>query len=679
MNLNVDPAFHMWFVLGLMLWAIYSFIREKWSIEVTSVALLTALLIFGQFFPLQDVNGHNQLDAMRLLAGFANPSLVAVLALLVMGQAMIHTDALRAVTGVFRSSNSHFAWFSILGLLIFVAVASAFLNNTPLVIIVIPIIQVLAASAGLSESRLMIPLSYVAILGGMTTLIGSSTNLLVSSSMVELGYEPLEFFDFVIPGMILAAIGMVYAIFIVPYLLKDRASMAKDLAGDDKEFVAELDITDDSKLIGLECVEGKFEELQDLRIKMIQRSGYLILPPFEGYKIESGDIMIVSATRNTLMALLSKYPGFLLSEEEEKVLSAKPAPKQTLSTSKAEEASKPLEVISEAEDEIDEQEGEAEAEELDGKAKDAPDEAEEQADAQDAMVAESRLLAEIMITPASRLVDMSLEHSGIERQYGVVILGIQRRARVVRRRLGRIRLEAGDVLLIAGQASAIDSMRHNSDFIVLSGSKKELPSPAKAPIAGVIFLSVIGLAALGIVSIPVAAIAGAVLMIATGCLNIRQATRAVDRKIFLLVGSMLALGVALQASGGARYIADLLTEIPHADNPLVMVSLLFLVVAACTNVLSNNACAILFTPIAMNLAGNVNVPEGFEYDIAFVFAITVIFAANCSFASPIGYQTNLLVMGPGHYRFRDFVKAGVPLMFIIWLGFIGVAHFYFGL
>lgn len=675
MNLTFDPAFHMWFVLGLMLWAIYSFIREKWSIEVTSVALLTALLIFGQFFPLQDVNGHNQMDAMRLLAGFANPSLVAVLALLVMGQAMIHTDALRAVTSVFRSSNPHFAWFSILGLLIFVAVASAFLNNTPLVIIVIPIIQVLAASAGLSESRLMIPLSYVAILGGMTTLIGSSTNLLVSSSMVELGYEPLEFFDFVIPGMMLAAIGMVYAIFIAPYLLKDRSSMVKDLAGDDKEFVAELDIAEDSKLIGLECVEGKFEELQDLRIKMIQRSGYLILPPFEGYKIEAGDIMIVSATRNTLTTLLSKYPGFLLSEEEEKVLSAKPAPK-------AEDATKEPAIISDKEEDTIEPDVRSETEmpEVVSQDKDSKEELKEDAtEAQDVMVAESRLLAEIMITPASRLVDMSLEHSGIQIQYGVVILGIQRRARVVRRRLGRIRLEAGDVLLIAGKASAIDSMRHNADFIVLSGSKKELPSPAKAPIAGVIFLGVIGLAAMGIVSIPVAAIAGAVLMIATGCLNIRQATRAVDRKIFLLVGSMLALGVALQASGGARYIADLLTEIPYADNPLVMVSLLFLVVAACTNVLSNNACAILFTPIAMNLAGNVNVPDGLDYDIAFIFAITVIFAANCSFASPIGYQTNLLVMGPGHYRFRDFVKAGVPLMFIIWLSFIAVAHFYFGL
>ena len=215
-----------------------------------------------------------------LLAGFANPSLIAVLALLVMGQAMIYTDALRPVTNIFVPKNKAMAWLSIFGVLLFVMAVSAFMNNTPLVVVAIPLMQVLAHSAGLSESRMMIPLSYVAILGGMTTLIGSSTNLLVASSMRELGYEPLQFFDFVIPGGILAVIGFVYVIFIVPRILKDRSSMARELAGNQKEFVAEIDVAEDSKLVGAECVEGKFPALDDINVKLIQRGGHLILPPF---------------------------------------------------------------------------------------------------------------------------------------------------------------------------------------------------------------------------------------------------------------------------------------------------------------------------------------------------------------------------------------------------------------
>ncbi|MCB9989221.1 MAG: SLC13 family permease [Rhodospirillales bacterium] len=620
---------HMWFVLILTGLAIISFAREKFPLEVTSVALLTALLVFGQFFPVYDANGRNQMDALSLLSGFANPSLVAVLALLVIGQGIIQTDALRPVTQMFVTSNQKMAWASIFGILIFVLVVSAFMNNTPLVIIAIPIMQALAHSAQLSDSRIMMPLSFAAILGGMTTLVGSSTNLLVSSTMVELGYEPLSFFAFTVPGMMMAAVGFIYLLVILPKLLPDRQSLASQLAGDEKEFIAELDIVSDSKLIGMECVEGRFPGLPDMNIRLIQRSGHLILPPFEGYVIEQGDILIVAATRNALGNLLSQFPGFLLSEEEERAL-----------------------VTRKTEDEGEEEVG-------------GSPELEEK-------VAETRILAEIMIKPNSRMIDMSLEQVGFHRQFGAIVLGIQRRARVVRRRLGRIRLEAGDVLLVAGSRGAVDSMRSSQDLIVLSGSKKELPVPAKAPLAGGIMLSTIVMAALGIMSIPVAAITGAVVMIATGCLNVRQATRAIDRKIFLLVGSMLALGTALQVTEGAQFIAELLLKLPIADSPMAIAGLLFIVVAIATNVLSNNACAILFTPIAINLAINIGVDP-------VVFAMTVIFAANCSFASPIGYQTNLLVMGPGHYRFRDFMKAGIPLILILWVAYMVIAKYYFGL
>lgn len=580
-----------------------------------------------------DANGRNQLDAMALLSGFSNPSLVAVLALLVIGQGIIQTDALSPITRLFMRSGQKYAWVAIIGIFIFVMVVSALMNNTPLVIIAIPILQGIAVSAGLSDSRLMMPLSFSAILGGMTTLVGSSTNLLVSSSMVELGYRPLEFFEFTIPGLMLAAVGFLYVIFIMPRILPDRASMAQQLVGNEKEFIAELDVNPDSKLVGMECVDGGLPNLPDLKIRLIQRMGHLILPPFEGYVIEAGDILIVAATRDALADILSKYPGFLLSEDEARYMQ-KNAQTEAALKEGAEAATGPVEL--------------------------------------EEKVAETRILAEVMITPGSRMVDMSLDQVGFHRQFGTIVLGIQRRARVVRRRLGRIRLEAGDVLLIAGSQGDIEAMRGNQDLIVLSGSKTELPVPAKAPLAGFIMLSTISLAALGIMSIPVAAITGAVLMIATDCLNIRQAIRAIDRKIFLLVGSMLALGTAMQVTGGAKFIAELIQAVPYADQPLIVICVLFLVVALFTNVLTNNATAILFTPIALNLAVDIGVDP-------IIFAITVIFAANCSFASPIGYQTNLMVMGPGHYRFKDFMKAGIPLVFIILFAYLLIAKFYYGL
>ncbi|MBL4803226.1 MAG: SLC13 family permease [Alphaproteobacteria bacterium] len=634
-NFLLDYDIHLWFGLFITIAAAFSFIREKVSIEITSLAVLTMLLLFGQLFPLPDAAGNNQLSAANLLAGFANPSLIAVLALLVMGQGLIQTDSLRFITSFFARSKKSQSWLSILALLVFVCTMSAFMNNTPLVIIAIPIIQVLATNAGFSESRLLIPLSYVAILGGMTTLIGSSTNLLVSSTMQELGYAPLSFFEFVVPGSILAAVGFVYVFLILPRLMPERSGMARELAGSSrKEFVAEIDITDDSKLIGAECDGGKFPGLPDLNIKLIQRGGHIILPPFEGYAIEAHDILIISATRESLTKLLAQYPGFLLSEEEEAAI------RQA--------------ALQDGEDEDD-------------------------VPVPEDVNVQTRVLAEIMITPASRMIDMSLDHANFQKQYGVVVLGIQRRAKVVRRRLGRIRLESGDVLLIAGNRATVNSMRDSTDFIVLSGSKRDLPIMGKTPLALGIFIAAIGLAAANIISIPVAAIAGSAGMIATGCLNIRQATRAIDRKIFLLVGSMLALGVILEASGAARFIAELVLDLPFADTPLSILAIMFLLIALATNILSNNACAILFTPIAMNLAGSIQVPPELPIDVASLFAITVIFAANCSFASPIGYQTNLLVMGPGHYRFRDFVKGGLPLVLILWATFIMIAKFYYGL
>jgi len=638
MSFIIDPAFHMWFAIILTVVAFYFFSSDKLPLEVTAVSLLTALLLLGSIFPLDDGYGNNLLNAKHLLMGFANPSLIAVLALLVIGQAMVQTAALTPITKSFLRLKNKMAYVGLISIFIFVLVVSAFMNNTPLVIIAIPVLQALAMRLDIPDSRLMIPLSYIAILGGMMTLVGSSTNMLVSTALLDLGYEGFSFFEFTIPGAILAGVGAIYVFFILPRILPNRSSMSKDLEDTDKTFIAELDIKTESKLIGQACPDGHFGKLPEITVRLVQRQGHLILPPFEDYQVEERDIMIVAATRQDLMDLLSTHPGFLLSEKAE-------------ADTDIEEANG----INSYED--------ADLDESTDKKK-AAQETEEEG---------THVLAEIMVPPTSRIVDQSIKQIDFEKSFGCMVLGIQRKARIIRRRINQMRLEAGDVLLITGDHSSIEKLREDTeDVIVMSGSRRDIPDGKKAPYAALIFLATIISAATGMLSITVASVTGAVAMMIFGCLNVRQMMRAFDSKIYFLVGSALALGVTLQETGGAVFIADILLSLPIIHDPFYAAILLFILIAIATNLLTNNACAILFTPIALNLATEIGADP-------MVFAITVVFATNCSFASPIGYQTNLLVMGPGHYRFKDFIKAGVPLILILWVAYCFIAKYYFHL
>ena len=250
-------------------------------------------------------------------------------------------------------------------------------------------------------------------------------------------------------------------------------------------------------------------------------------------------------------------------------------------------------------------------------------------------------------------------------------MGVQRRSRMPRMAMTEIRLEPGDVLLLAGGAEDIKKLRNYRDVLLLDWSAAEIPPRRLAPRALVIFLIMVFVSATGLVPIVTASVAATFALIATGCLNVRQALRAVDSRIFMLIGASIASATALEVTGGARAIADLLVAQLQSQPPMVILSALYLLVMMLTNMLSNNATAVLFTPIAVNMAG----PTGLPVE---AFVTCVIFAANSSFATPIGYQTNLIVMGPGHYRFSDFLIAGTPLAILLWLTFTLVAPVYYG-
>jgi len=279
------------------------------------------------------------------------------------------------------------------------------------------------------------------------------------------------------------------------------------------------------------------------------------------------------------------------------------------------------------------------------------------------------------VAPGSRMDGRSLSQLNFYAETNCMVLGVERRARMLRSAIESIRLEAGDVLLLAGQSEDILALRSNRDVLLLEWSAVEFPSRRNALLALSIFTAVVATASTGLIAIPVAALSGAALMVIGRCLNIRQAARAVDRRIFLLIGAALAMGTSLSATGGAQYLAEQLLAALAGASPAIILSAFFLLVAALTNVLSNNATAVLFTPIAVSVAAGL----GLDAEGTLAFVVAVIFAANASFATPMGYQTNLLVMGPGHYKFKDFMIVGVPLTLLMWIVFSLFAPWYYGL
>jgi len=609
----IDPTYLMWATLLLAVATIALFAAETIPIEITSIALMAVMLVLFHLFPVLGPQGRNLLGPERLLAGFANPALITVIALLVVGQGVVRTGALDRIAQRALQLGGGSSLWPLIMIMIMVAVISAFINNIPLVVIFIPITQAIAARTGRSISGYMMPMCFAATLGGMTTLIGTSTNLLVSSSLIDLGQRPLGFFDLTIPGLVLGAVGLAYLLLFAPRLLPARASLAGTLVGEGgKQFIAQITVPEGSKLIGMTAVSGLFPKLKDITVQLIQRGEHAELPPFDDFSLQAGDLLIVAATRRALMEAVAQGDGLL-----------------------------------------------------------HPDVSVEEAKG-DVWGVGDQILAEAMVTPASRLIGQTLEQIGFRYRYHCIALGIQRRSRMIRARMTQIPLEAGDVLLVQGRREDVLALRANRDILPMEWSVTDLPAPHLAGLAGLVFAGVVGLAAFGVVPIVVAAVMGVVAMIAVGALNLRQALQAIDSRIILLVAAALALGSAMQETGGAAFVAHSFIGIFAGAAPAVILSAFFLVVAIFTNVLTNNACAVLFTPIGIGLANSLGVHP-------MVFAMAVAFAANCSFATPIGYQTNLLVMGPGHYRFSDFMRVGVPLVLLMWLSFSAFAPLYFGL
>lgn len=598
----VNDQVAMWLTFGIIATALLFYATEWAPIEVVSIGAVVGVLVLSLLAPRMGMTTAN------ILAGFANPALLTILALLVMGQALIQTEAIGALADGYAKLWPKHPMVAIVLALLTAGLVSSIVNNTPVVVVFMPVLASLMSRRNIAVSKYMMPLSYMTILGGMTTVLGSSTNLLAAGVARDAGIESVTFFSFFVPGAIMAAAGMAYTLFIMPRFMVEKDRDLPTARGRAVQFITEIKLTAGHPLIGDSTIAGMFPKLTTLTVRAVNRGTATFLPPFDDITLRQGDSLIIAATRDALTEALREWKAF----ESTDALSASSA------------------------------------------------------DSEDAV-----LLYEALVPPGSRLINAGVDQAGFLAEHGCLILGLERRSRMPRQRLADIRLEAGDVMLVGGPRNAFKRIRGLQDLIVMEWSGSEIHAHGMALRAQLIFAATILCIATSIVPIEIAAITGAFAMIASGCLNVRQAARAIDRKIVLLVGSSLALATAMSATGGADAIAHVTTLVLGSASPAVYMGGLFIVVAVLTNFLSNNATAVLFTPVAIAAAGKLGVDP-------LPLIASVILGANASFASPIGYQTNLLVMGAGHYKFRDFVVLGTPLVIIVWIVFCIVAPWYYG-
>lgn len=591
---------YMWFIFILIFVSMIFFSIDKIPIEITSVGIITILVIIFQNSPFLGVMSGIPISIEVILKGFANPSLLALMSLLVIGHGLLITGALEGIAVWVSGDKSKNNQLKFLFVMFLVFVLSALLNNTPIIVMFIPIILSLCKQLDRSARLTLIPLSYICILGGMITLIGSSTNLLVSGSVYSSIGKEIGFFDFAKQGSFLALIGFFYTIFILPFILNlnkeenDKKNQGPNDEG--RQFIVQIKVGKENPLLGKTFVSGLLPELKDYAVNLITRDNEKLLPPFDDLTIKNGDELTISMTKGSLTDALRRNDSVFKSINT-KDFSSK-----------------------------------------------------------------TEMMIEATISPGSFLIGRTLKQTNFEYESNCKVIGIQSDNNIQRDSLRNIKLGAGNTLLLKGSDKSLRSLRGIKDIFPIEWTAIYLPSMRFAVRARLIFLLTIFLASTGIFNIAAAAVMGAALMLIFRVVSIKDAVSALDFRVYLLVASTIMLSIALQETGGAIFISETITNLTTNLSINTVLSILFLIVAIITNFISNNATAVLFTPIAITLAMNLNMePEPFIY--------CIIFAANCSFATPIGYQTNLMVMGPGDYKFKDFLISGVPLIILLWISY----------
>lgn len=598
----VTPDIHGVAVLLLTAVALFLFTRDRLPLETSSLTILIVLVAGFQLFPYEK-NGI-ALGPVDFLAGFGNEALVAICALMMVGKALETTGALQPLATIVSRAWQSRPMLALLVTLIAGAILSAFMNNTPIVVLLMPILVGVSLRVKFPVSGVMMPMGLATIIGGMSTTIGTSTNLLVVGIAQDMGLIKFGMFDFVLPVVLVGGVGIFFLWLIAPRMLPDRVPPMADITP--RVFNSQLFVTEDSFAAGKSLSEVLAKAGGQMRVEKIQRSESLFLAKLPSVILQPGDRLFVKDSPENL-----KHFEMLLGAT--------------------------LYNISDSEHPVDE---------------DTP------------LIAEGQQLAEVVVTRGSPLHLRSLAAARFSSSYGLLPLAIHR-ARApssqVTGELNSIRLRAGDVLLVQGTRDSIGALKSSGTMLVLDGTT-DLPHTHRATRALVVMGFVVLAAALGILPIAVSALVGVGLMLALGCLTWRDAVNALSTPIIMIIVASLALGKALMDTGMANFLATGFVNVAEGLPIPVILSAFMLIMTVMTNVVSNNAAAVIGTPIAVAIATQLGVDP-----IPFVLA--VLFGANMSYATPFGYQTNLLILSAGGYKFSDFLRVGIPLTIIMWVGF----------
>ncbi|MCZ6889475.1 MAG: SLC13 family permease [Gammaproteobacteria bacterium] len=575
-----------------MVLTLYLFTREKYPLEITSLALLALLAVGFSVFPYEHV------EPTSFFYGLGHEALVAVCALMVIGQGMVVTGALEPVGRILARVWSVAPFLSFAATLIVGAFLSAFVNNTPIVVLLLPILISVCLRTDDSAPKILMPMGFATLVGGMATTIGTSTNLLVVSVSADLGGPRFEMFDFALPATIAAAVAILYLWIIAPKLLKHRELQLDDASP--RVFAARLALDDSSPAIGKTLAEALALVGGEVNVVRIRRGDSSVYAADEEI-LRAGDRLRVQDTTARIRGFAEALKATLYSGDH---------------------------IVDD----------------------DHP------------FSAENQSLAEIAIVQGSALDRTNLKTAHFLDRYQLLALALHRHGKDVwkpHEEIGDVLLAQGDVLLVQGPREEIGRLKSNGDFLVLDATVT-LPRTEKAPVALAIMIAVVAFAATGVMPIAVSATAGAVAMLLTGCLGFGASVRAISPSVFFVVVASLALGKALVDTGATQYLTDVFLYLTAGSSPTVVMSALMLLLAVLTNVVSNNAAAVIGTPIAIGIAAQLGLP-------AEPFVLAVLFGANMSYATPMAYKTNLLVMSAGGYRFSEFVKVGVPLTLIMWV------------
>ncbi|MDT8382782.1 MAG: SLC13 family permease [Gammaproteobacteria bacterium] len=609
MNLPPLPDAHALAVLGLIVVALFLFTRERIPLETSSLIVLVLLAAGFGLFPYQ--RGEISVEATDFFHGFGHEALVAVCALMIAGQGLVRTGSLEPVGRALARMWSVSPLFSLLLTLVAGAVLSAFVNNVPIVVLLLPILVSISLRTNRPASDILMPMGFATLLGGMSTTIGTSTNLLVVSVAADMGLRRFAMFDFLVPAALAGSVAILFLWLVAPRMLPQRQGHMADTSP--RIFSATLHVEEDSAAEGKTLAEALEKAGSTLHIRQVIRDSGTAITPLPDVVLRAGDRLSVRDTPEHL-------------KEYETVLGAR------LYTG------------------------------------DTP------VDEEHPLQDEDQQLAEIVVTPGSPLDGSTLSRQRFADYYQLVTLALHRagrESRTLREDVGDVRLGIGDVLLVQGNREQIAEVKRSGEFLVLDATS-DLPVSKRAPLALLIMVSIVAVAALGILPIAISAVAGVLLMIVSRCLSWRDAAQALSTPVILIVVASLALGSALLKTGGAGYLAQLFVSLSEGASPTVILSGLMLVIAVLTNIVSNNASAVIGTPIAISIAQQLNLPPE-------PFVLAVLFGANMSFATPMAYKTNLLVMNAGGYTFMDFVRVGVPLTLIVWLTLSWVLPVMYGL